>query len=167
MYCWEDEEWRPVAGFDMYEISNFGRVYTYYKHCILKPNYDQYGYLRVDLYRDRKAHHRLIHRLVAMAFSNSKDYTLQINHIDGDKTYNVIENLEWVTLYENVAHAVDNGFYEGHKKAIEIIEIGKRFDSLNECAKYLNVDPSTICHAVKSNNNRTDTVKGYTLRYVD
>jgi hypothetical protein len=163
---WEDEERRPVVGFDMYEVSDHGRVRSFYSGRILSLQPHKDGYLQVALSRDGKSYHRLVHRLVAMAFSDCTDYSLEVNHVDGDKTYNDISNLDWVTPSENVIHAYRTGLHKGTNKRIQIIENGKEFESLKLCAEYLNVNPASICHALK-NDRGSHTVKGYTFRYVD
>jgi len=116
------EEWRHIKGYEgMYLISSLGRVKSLprvkvrsngrphtIKERILKPALDSSGYLRVALSKDRKLTTLKIHRIVAEHF-----YTIEVNkevnHIDGDKTNNSVENLEWVTRSENVKHAFDIG----------------------------------------------------------
>jgi len=111
------EEWRPVADFPDYEVSNYGRVrsldrYRRYaggrmrliKGQLLKPLTNKYRgkYLHVTLSDKCRQSHRAIHRLVAEAFIPNPDRKEQINHIDCDPTNNRVENLEWVTPKENV-----------------------------------------------------------------
>ena len=67
------------------------------------------GYLLVNLYRDGKPRNFLVHRLVAMAFLGGIPRGMQVNHKDGDKKNNRLENLEVVTQEENRAHAMRTG----------------------------------------------------------
>lgn len=100
------ESWRPVVGYEgLYEVSDKGRVKSFLKikNRILKPVND--NYLRVDLYKNGKNNLKLIHRLVAEAFIKNPNTKPQVNHIDGNKHNNTIENLEWVTAKENGKHA--------------------------------------------------------------
>lgn len=101
------EVWKPVPGFeDSYEVSNFGRV-RHVRVIVPRPSYN--GYLRAALsYGKRRPHqskHALVHRLVAAAFIGPCPDGLQVNHIDGCKTNNAPENLEYVTPSENNLHA--------------------------------------------------------------
>ncbi len=67
------------------------------------------GYLRVTLYKDGSRKNFLIHRLIATHFIPNPENKPQVNHIDGNKINNNIDNLEWVTPSENTQHAYDTG----------------------------------------------------------
>lgn len=79
---------------------------------IKKPQLDSKGYLRVQIYVGGKPVTEKVHRLVARHFIPNPDNKPQVNHIDGDKTNNYIENLEWVTNKENSDHAMSNGLMD-------------------------------------------------------
>ena len=79
---------------------------------IKKPQLDSKGYLRVQVYVDGKAVTEKMHRLVARHFIPNPDNKPQVNHIDGDKTNNYVENLGWVTNKENFDHALSNGLMD-------------------------------------------------------
>lgn len=102
-----DEVFKPVPGHPMYQVSNYGRVYSDYKKCILTPCVDKDGYLRVSI----DGLGRGVHRLVAFAFydPSTPNYGDQVNHKDGIKHNNHISNLEWCTCMENIHHAMDTG----------------------------------------------------------
>ncbi len=108
------EEWRTVPGTDGYlEVSNEGRVRSLLrgKPNILKATEDTNGYLRLRMTIHRKRYSFKVHRLVAQAFIDNPNNLPQVNHIDGDKKNNRVNNLEWVTNQENVIHsfALANG----------------------------------------------------------
>ena len=103
------EQWREIIGTKgFYQISNLGKVKSFINSRqrkktigqILKPFFNTKGYPCVSLF---KKHYR-IHRLVAEHFIDKIEGKNQVNHIDGDKKNNRIENLEWVTNQENVKH---------------------------------------------------------------
>lgn len=97
------EHWFDIRGYEgKYRISSKGRVYSVLSEIYLKGDRDRYGYIHFSLL----GKHHTGHRLVATHFIPTEDYSLEVNHIDGDKTNNCIENLEWVTQHENRAHAM-------------------------------------------------------------
>lgn len=96
------EEWRAVVGYEgVYLVSSIGRVKNSYGR-ILKPDIARNGYPRVKFFDNKKYQ---IHRLVAMAFIPNPDNKETVNHKNGVKTDNRVENLEWNTYSENSKHA--------------------------------------------------------------
>ena len=96
------EAFKPIPGFNDYQISSWGRVYNTRTGRFLVPEVHNKGYLRVDLYDiNGNRCHKKIHRLVAEAFVLNKHGKKQINHIDGNNQNNSFTNLEWVTDKEN------------------------------------------------------------------
>jgi hypothetical protein len=105
------EKWKKIN--ETYSISTYGNVKNDIKGLVLKSWDNGNGYLFVGMGRKNK--HR-IHRLVAYAFIPNplkKDF---INHIDGNKYNNHINNLEWCTRSENMQHAWDNGLINANRK---------------------------------------------------
>lgn len=94
------EVWRCVVGQeDRYEVSNFGRVRT--KPQILKAFAIPTGHLSINLGARRRTY---VHRLVAEAFLAPDANRVLVNHKDGNPANNLVENLEWCTPGENIAH---------------------------------------------------------------
>ncbi len=148
------EIWVKIKGFS-YFVSNFGRIKNK-RGKILKPNIN-HGYLRAHLFKNNKYYDKRIHRLVLEAFDRvQKD--LDINHIDGNKMNNNLDNLEYCTKKENMTHAWDLGLcrkYLGEecstsklteKQVIEIKKQLKQGIRNKIIAKQFNVDPSLISH---------------------
>jgi len=105
------EIWKPIKDFDGYFISNFGRVKNS-KGKILKYYVQNSGYQVIKLHKNKKGHHKLIHRLVAETFIDNPNNKPEVNHKDGNKQNNKVENLEWVTPSENRKHAIELGLYD-------------------------------------------------------
>lgn len=122
----EDLTHVDIQGYEgLYEIDECGNVYsvcqtTSRRKCIRKPFLNNSGYLRVNLYDKRgKSSKYYIHRLVAQAFiPNPYNYKI-VNHIDGNKLNNCVDNLEWCTQSENKKHAVKNELEDSYKCIVD------------------------------------------------
>lgn len=119
------EHWRSVDEFaGLYEVSSHGNVRSLNRNTakglrvgrVIKPKTTQKGYLKVQLSVSGKAHWRFVHRLVATAFLGGSSKT--VNHIDGNKLNNRLDNLEWATIKENVDHALKLGTHPWPRKAV-------------------------------------------------
>jgi hypothetical protein len=102
---------KEVIGYPMYTITNEGDVYSLYRNRFLTKN-NNGGYYQVWLKGpDGKSKWHYIHRLVAQHFlvKPESDKVLWVNHEDGDKSNNHVSNLSWMTISQNVQHAVDTG----------------------------------------------------------
>ena len=123
------EEWRPLVGYEgLYEISSLGRIRGLERKCdalfygnpgkryvppkLLSQTYDKDGYLHIRLSKNGKRETYSVHRLVAKTFLQNPDNKPQVNHINGHKDDNRIENLEWCTASENVLHGYRTGLYK-------------------------------------------------------
>ena len=104
------EYWKVIEECPIYLISNMGNVKNIKELKTLKT-YKRRDYIRIDLYdkRIKKPIKRSVHRLVAEAFIPNPLKKPQVNHIDGDKDNNSINNLEWCTASENMKHAFKTG----------------------------------------------------------
>lgn len=98
-----EEIWKKIKGHETYEVSNLGRVKSlkYGKERILKQTIDSYGYAIVALCSG-SGKIKKIHRLVASAFLGESE--LQVNHKDGEKLNNALDNLEYVSNRDNTVH---------------------------------------------------------------
>lgn len=103
------EIWKDIEDYEgYYQISNFGRVRNRYKKLI-KANISSVGYPWVCLQKDYSRKWKTIHRLISLHFIPNPDNLPQVNHKNGIKTDNRVENLEWCTVSYNSHHAYDTG----------------------------------------------------------
>ena len=103
------EEWRTIPGWENYQVSNAGRVKSIHGN-IIKQREDRTGYLRVNLRRGRKKQKTIrTHRLVALAWLGEPPTPEhQVDHKNGDRQDNRVENLEYVTRRENYMRMAQN-----------------------------------------------------------
>jgi hypothetical protein len=163
---WLDEEWRDIDGWPDYMISNLGRVWSARTNCYLRPGLAGAGYPFVDLSIRGKKRQVYVHRLVAEAFLGP-GYGDEVNHIDGDRTYNVVWNLEWVSRKRNMQHASELGLLEnvGRKKTpIRVVETGEVFKSQADCARTMGFPQGVIGNIVRGFR---ESHKGYHFEYVE
>lgn len=110
------EEWRRCKEIDNYEVSNTGKIRNRRTGRIMRTSINSNGYEQVQLHKDGNMYTRRIHRLVADTFYDGDHSNLDVNHKDGDKLNNNIDNLEWCTRQENVIHGFRVGLNISHKK---------------------------------------------------
>lgn len=111
---------KDIKGYEgMYAVTRDGRVWSYPKgkhsgiwmtlSLIGNTNLKDNLYQSVGLFVDNKLKRRRVHRLVAQTFLPNPENKPQVNHIDGNKLNNHVDNLEWATPGENIRHAIDMG----------------------------------------------------------
>lgn len=134
------EEWKVINGDDRYQISNYGRVKMYDDITYGTP--DTTGYLKV--YMLSKTYY--IHRLVANYFipKPESESRLEVNHRDGNRNNNRLDNLEWCTKSQNIKHSVEIGTHHpkpkfNREQIIEIKTMLKNKIPHHEIAKIYNV----------------------------
>ncbi|WP_242227195.1 NUMOD4 domain-containing protein [Bacillus cereus group sp. BfR-BA-01315] len=131
------EIWKDIEGYEgYYQVSNTGKIKNKRNSRIRKNCLTKYGYLNVQLLISGKDKTFQVHRLVAQAFIPNPNNKTQVNHIDGNKLNNNIDNLEWVTPKENMKHAWDIGLYKDSVESIKKNAIKAQLATRKKVAQY-------------------------------
>jgi hypothetical protein len=160
----QDEKWVDIQGFEsFYQISNFGRIKSLERkvinhksgscrriseHLLTRSKVNSSGYKNVCLYRNNKSKHFYIHRLVAAYFLSAIEGKTFVNHKNGNKQDNFVENLEWCTSLENIQHSITTGLSntKSNCKKVKDNSTGKEYESIKSAALSLGLAVSTTTH---------------------
>lgn len=170
------EEWRDVPGYEKrYQVSNIGNVKSCSKQIILKSALHKEGYLQVVLYDNNKIPKTLkIHRLVALAFIPNPDNKHFVDHINGIRNDNRVENLRWVTHKENLNFPlarknISKAQTNNSKRSKSVLQIDKltgntirEFPSASEASRQTGIHCSNITACCRNMLNYTG---GYIWKY--
>ena len=167
-----EEVWKFIPGYEnYYKVSNFGnfesverwikdertenglRLYPAKK---LKTETTKDNYQRIVLMKDGIKKRYMCHRLVAETFLEHKEGKDIVNHIDGNKSNNNVQNLEWCTHKENTKHAWETGLCKPHyycssNKMVKCIETNEVFISISEAARAIKRSTASLQNAIKRN----------------
>lgn len=170
----EEEIWKDIKGYEgLYAASSLGRIMSYAKKVwtglgyriapdrILSPAKMKNGYLQVSLKKNKKAKSYTVHRLVAQTFIDHLNNDDQVDHIDGHKTNNRIENLRWVTRSENMNNP---NTPNAKSKAVICIETNMSYKSIKYAAEITKINQSNIREVCKGIRQ---TAGGYHWKYAD
>lgn len=173
------EEWRDIAGYEgLYQISNLGNVKSLIRwkgtHYLpteksLQKTKTTTGYWKVELTKDKVKKSLRVHRLVAIAFIPNNEGKPHVNHRDGNPLNNNVDNLEWCTQKENVAHALKTGLkksFEINPELLEEMYVVNRMTA-DSIAETVGTNRGTIYQLLKKNGiarrNRSECRNKYNI----
>lgn len=105
------EKWKWIGGYEnKYKVSTYGNIKSYLgkEPIIMKYSPNNHGYGFVELCYNGGNATKAVHRIVAETFIKRDNRYLQVNHKDGNKLNNNVNNLEWITARENIIHSYNN-----------------------------------------------------------
>ena len=147
---------KDIVGYEgLYAVTSCGKVWSYRNKKFLTPGVHNKGYLIVCLCKDGKEKMYRVHRLVAEAYLPNPDNLPQVDHIDGNKTHNYVNNLQWITNRDNVR--------KGRNKPILQYDLDGNFIREWECTADVGIEVhSHICQCLKG---RSKSACGYIWKY--
>lgn len=166
-----EEIWKDIKNYEgLYQISNLGKIkglskqdgFYYLKERLLKP-VNNFGYQRIILSKNKIKKNYFIHKLVAEAFiPNPNNYPI-VNHKDGNKENNCVNNLEWCSHKQNTEHAVKNNLIK-HNKIGQYDKKGNLIKIYNSRYDIKNIDTTSITRVC---NGKRKSAGGYIWKYVN
>lgn len=166
-------EFVPIKGYEgLYEINRLGQVKSigrfvkrghrrsFRKERILKSIMGGCGYYVVALSKNSIKKGYTIHRLIAITFIPNPENKPQVNHINGIKSDNSINNLEWCTSSENSRHAHDTGLCV-YTSRIEVYcsVTNKRWESITECSLDTGIPKMTLSRYLSGKRKNKTSIK--------
>ena len=161
---------RDVKGYEgLYFVNELGEIYSYPKKTRkgvrkMLAQKNNNGYLSIDLCKNGNIKKYSLHRIIALAFLDNIENKEQVNHINGNKHDNRIENLEWSTRSENQKHSIETGLRsaKGEKNSqsklteIQVLNIFNDKRTYNQISKDFNISIGTI----------SDIKRGHTWNHI-
>lgn len=180
------EQWKDIPGYEgIYQASNMGRIRTcegkitssarysmrIWKQRIMKQKCCKNSHGRLDarviLWKDGKEKTWLVSRLVGLTWCAGYADGLTINHINGDTLDNRAENLEWVTLSENIKKGYENGQFSNCQRKVCLVRSGHTmmFESMAEASRFLGRNSGYVSNSLKIGRTITASDgKQYTIK---
>lgn len=175
-----EEIWKNVVGYKgLYQVSNRGRVKSVprvvtYKNgtiqhrngMVLSLPVHSCGYNRIILSKNANKVSLYVHRIVALAFIRNPENKSQVNHKNGIKTDNRVENLEWATCSENHYHSFKNGLNKGctgwrgekNARSVPVVQYScnggliEEYPSMSDASRATGINPGNIYRSCNKDN---------------
>ena len=177
--------WVDIPDFEDYIISELGEVISKQRMIACKnginrmksatkinPLKKKNGYVYIILKKGDVYETKRLHRLVAQACIPNPNNYEQVNHLDGNKSNNVVSNLEWCSQSHNMKHAYVNGLVDHYTRTILKLDVNSKmvideFSSLNEASKSVNAKSEVSARSCiyKCCNNKLNSAYGYLWKY--
>lgn len=143
----EYDYWKPIKDYPHLLISRTGKVWTTTYNRELHPHLTNRGYLRVNLSKDKAVKRVHVHRLVAEAFIPNPGNLPAVDHIDGNKLNNNVENLQWISHSDNCKKAFS---HRGKRnKPVFCVETGKVYMSKAQAGQELGIPTAVMSSLLK------------------
>lgn len=154
------EQWRKIAGYENYSVSNYGRVRNDNTNKVFEGKKQNTGYIDIVLCHNGVRKHFLVHRLVATAFvPNPNNYPI-VNHKDENKTNNNIGNLEWCDKSYNAKYGNATAKrIMNNCKTVRVIIDGVEYNTMLDANRMLGVPYGAL-------RNRKTEYKGHKIKYI-
>ena len=155
----DEELWRDWPQDPRIKVSNKGNVISCKRGACrpYKISHNNRGYQRVGVSQQPE----YVHKMVADTWIDNPNHHKEVNHINGNKDDNRVENLEWTTHGQNIRHAYRTGL-NNKTTPIRIVETGEVFESIAECARRIGCSAPAIRHCL---TGRNQTCRGYHFEY--
>ena len=143
---------KQIKDYPNYSVSKEGEITNILTNKKLSQ-YNMKGYMRVNLCNEYGHKRFLVHRIVAENYIDNKENCKEVNHINGIKSDNRIENLEWCTRSHNLKHAYDNNLRDNVAK-VAVVQLDKsknyiaEYKSIAEASKKSSIKPQNISHCI-------------------
>lgn len=163
--------WKTIQGFSNYEISEEGQVRNKKTQYILKGRPSKSGYYQVSIKEDtnNKFKNQYIHRLVAQYFIENPENKREVNHKDGNKLNNNVNNLEWVTSSENQKHRHKIGITKTSNRKIGMFDLdGNLVQSYSSIVEaFISLGKVSRINIDNALQGKQKTAYGYIWKYLD
>ena len=148
------EFWKTLRDFPGYEGSNKGNIRNVKTQRVLKPCTDKTGRPSVTLRKNGKQRSAKVHKVIAETFLSERP-GMDIRHKDNNLSNNRADNLEWVTRSETIKNAYSRGTKRPYQsRRVRVVETGKIYDSILECAADTGCDRSEISKCLAGKRER-------------